>query len=399
MLLAQSTAFIIGPIAKLLGLIINALYNVLDYVGIGNVALSIILFTIIVQLLMIPIKYKAQKFTRISSMIQPEIMEIRKKYAGKRDQQSMALMNQETQAVYRRYGTSAAGGCLPMLIQMPILFALYAVIQSVPSYVDKVGSLFGQVADKIIAGNYIDTLSAIKGVEHLRNINISDAAQLAGNKTLLVDYLYSYNISSWNSLVDKITDIPRDLIDSILGIMKFAGDVLISDTPWQLIQENGYIHWIWIIPVLVYASAYFSIKTTQTNNNNDDNPAAKQMKTMSTIMPIISVVFSIMLPVGLGIYWIANSLLMGIQQIFMNKYIDKIGIENIVSKNIERNKEKIEKQKMKEGINPATVTKAANLNTKNIKNSYENNSNSENENNNPKSLSALAKLTDKYKND
>lgn len=77
----------------------------------------------------------------------------------------MALMNQEIQEIYKNCGTSQVGGCLPMLVQMPILFALYAVIQSIPSYVDKLGMLFGQVADKIIAGNHIETLHSIKNIE------------------------------------------------------------------------------------------------------------------------------------------------------------------------------------------------------------------------------------------
>ncbi len=394
MIAVQSSAFIIGPIAKILGYIINVIYNFLDAVGIGNIVLSIILFTIVVQILMIPIKYKAQKFTRVSSMIQPEINEIRKKYAGKRDQQSMSMMQAETSEIYKKYGASPAGGCLPMLIQMPILFALYAVIQSIPSYIGKIYDLFAQVADKVNTPSAIEAMSNIKYVANLQDI--------ASNKATLVDYLYTYNMGNWTDLVNKVSDIPRQAVDSILSITKVFGDVLVSDTPWQLIKSHNYIHWVWLIPILVYASAYFSMKTTQSHNKNDmeDNPAARQMKTMTTIMPIMSVVFSIALPVGLGIYWIINSLIMGIQQVAMNRYIDSIGLEKIVEKNIEKNKDKIEKQKEKKGVSSSTVKKAAHLNTKSIKNESADVVSNETpsvESTDNKSISSLARLTDKYK--
>lgn len=388
MLAVQSSTFIIGPIAKLLGYIINILYIAIDSIGLGNIVLSIILFTLVVQILMIPIKYKAQKFTRVSSLIQPEINEIRKKYSGKRDQQSMALMQAETQEVYKKYGASPAGGCLPMLIQMPILLALYVVIQNIPSYVGRIYDLYSQVADKITPAS-VDILNGIKATPHL------DA--IVSSKSTLVDYFYTYNITNWTELTDKIADIPRQAVDSILSISRVFGDVLVSDTPWALIKQHNYLHWIWILPILVYASAYFSMSTTQSKNNmdDDDNPQARQMRTMSKIMPILSVFFCFALPVGLGIYWIVNSLVMGFQQIAMNRYIDSIGLENILQKSIEKNNERVQKSKEKKGLNPATVTKAAHMSTKNIeKQDSETPANSDS-----KSISSLARLTDKYKNE
>lgn len=386
MLSAVSTTFIIGPIAQLLGYIINVLYNFLDIIGMPNIVVVIILFTIVVQLLMIPLKYKSQKFTRVSSMLQPEINEIRKKYSGKRDQESMALMNAETNQVYKKYGVSPAGGCLPMLIQMPILFALYAVIQNIPSYIGKVYEMFAQVTNHL----------GPQSVEMLKQIKpINGLDQIVQSKPMLVDYLYTYNNSNWESLVNNIKDVPNEVVNNILGVTKFLGDVLISDTPWQLLKSHNYIHWIWILPILVYASAYFSMKTVQTSRNDDEeNPAAKQMKTMSTIMPIISVVFCLGLPVGLGVYWVVNSLIMGIQQIFMNRYIDNIGIEKIIEKNIEKNKDKVQRNKEKKGVNPSSVQRAATMNTKNIKGSSNVQTNVEEKKN---SISSIARLTDKYK--
>ena len=84
---------------------------------------------------MIPLTIKQQKFSKMSAVMQPEIQKIQKKYEGKKDQASMMKQQEEIQLVYEKYGTSMSGGCLPLLIQMPILFALYPVIQNIPTYV------------------------------------------------------------------------------------------------------------------------------------------------------------------------------------------------------------------------------------------------------------------------
>lgn len=388
MLLVQSTTFIIGPIAQALGYVINIIYNGLTAIGIQNVAISIILFTIFIQVLMIPLKYKSQKFQRLSSLVQPEITSIREKYKGKKDQRSVQLMQQETNEVYKKYGASPTGGCLPMLIQMPILFALYDVIRNIPSYVAPVHSMYLQVADK---------LANETGIEVLKNIKEVSTVKLAvDNKESIIDYLYSFNITDWSALLEKIKDIPANLVESITHVGRTFGDVLISDTPWSLIKNNNYIHWIWILPILVYITSWLSMKSAQSKNQPQNAPGANQLKTMSMVMPIMSVIFSIALPVGLGIYWIINSLLMTIQQISMNKYIDKKGIDSIIEKNIKKNDNKREKAKIKEGINTGSLTKAAGLSTKKIDANIEDVQNINNEN-----LDGMAKmnsLVDKYKN-
>ena len=117
----QHTGFILGPIAKLLGWIMNAIFNLMDSVfGIQNVGLSIILFTIVVYMCMLPLTYKQQKFSKMNAKMNPEIQAIRKKYAGKQDQASMMAMQDETKAVYAKYGVSPSGSCVQLLIQMPV---------------------------------------------------------------------------------------------------------------------------------------------------------------------------------------------------------------------------------------------------------------------------------------
>ena len=144
---------IIKQIAWLLGQVMNGIFNVLSAIGIENIGVCIIIFTIIVYTLMIPLTIKQQKFSKMSAVMQPEIKKIQKKYEGKKDQASMMKQQEEINMVYEKYGTSMSGGCLPMLIQMPILFALYQVIQNIPAYVGSVKAVFEGVCTNILAVN------------------------------------------------------------------------------------------------------------------------------------------------------------------------------------------------------------------------------------------------------
>ena len=123
MLLTQSGG-ILGPIASVLGIIMDFLFQITGQFGILNVGLCIILFTIVTKMLMLPLTIKQQKTTKLMSVMNPEIQAIQNKYKGKTDNESMQRQNVEIQAVYEKYGTSMTGGCLPLLIQMLILFAL-----------------------------------------------------------------------------------------------------------------------------------------------------------------------------------------------------------------------------------------------------------------------------------
>lgn len=157
--------FIIRWIAQILGVIMSALYSLFSFVGIYNIGLCIVAFTIIVKMLMFPMTLKQQKFTKVSSVMQPELQAIQKKYQNKKDNDSMIRMQQETKAVYAKYGTSPTGSCLPLLIQMPILLALYAVIISIPTYVPAVSNLYENIGTEIVSVmddfNEINTVNTI----------------------------------------------------------------------------------------------------------------------------------------------------------------------------------------------------------------------------------------------
>ena len=131
---------IIKQIAWVLGLLMQGIFIVLSGMGIRSVAACIIVFTVITKMLMLPLTIKQQKFTKVNALMTPEIQAIQKKYANKKDQASMAKMQLEQQQVYDKYGSSMSAGCLPSLIQFPILFALYPVIYDLEKYIPQLAN-------------------------------------------------------------------------------------------------------------------------------------------------------------------------------------------------------------------------------------------------------------------
>lgn len=144
--------FLIRWIANILGFIMNLFYIVIDKFGIGKISICIIVFTIIVKLVMLPINIKQQKTMKLNSVIMPEIQAIQKKYANKKDNDSMMKQQAELNAVYQKYGTSPTGGCLSMLIQFPILLALYAVMACLPNYINEIQDMYNNGVVSYVIG-------------------------------------------------------------------------------------------------------------------------------------------------------------------------------------------------------------------------------------------------------
>ena len=142
-ILTQYDGKILGPIAKVIGVIIDFIYGLLNSAfGIQNIGLSIIILTFVVYMLMLPLTYKQQKFSKLQAKMNPEVQAIQKKYKGKTDNDSRMAMQTETKEVYDKYGVSMTGSCLQLLIQMPIFFALFRVISNIPAYVGNVRDVY-----------------------------------------------------------------------------------------------------------------------------------------------------------------------------------------------------------------------------------------------------------------
>ena len=367
-LATKSGTPIIGQIAVVMGWIMNAIYKVLDAVGIQNIGLCIIIFSILIYLCMTPLQIKQQKFSKLSAIMQPEIQKIQKKYQGKKDQASRMKMQEETQAVYQKYGVSATGSCVQLAIQMPILFALYQVIQNIPAYVGSVYNVFNGVCTKILA---------VDGFTDIINNFITDnkmtrVRQVTENADSIVDFLYALSPSQWESLqnISQFSGFSDQISKTASEIQKMQtfGVLNIADQPLSYIKTGSLILIIaaLAIPLLSWATQMLNLKlmpqaATQ-NGNNDSNAMASSMKTMNTVMPLMSAFFCFTFPVGLGIYWIASAVVRSIQQLLINRHLNKMNIDDLVNENMK----KMEAKRAKEGLPPQKITNQAHQSARNI---------------------------------
>lgn len=395
MLLTQNSTPIFKYIVKLLGLIMNGIFEFLNLIGIPNIGLSIILFTIVIYLLLMPLTIKQQRFSKLQVRMNPEIQAIQAKYKGKQDQASIMAMNQETKAVYAKYGVSPSGSCVQLLIQMPILFALYRVIYAMPAYVTKIGEAFGILADKIMqAPNGVEEVRALSSaayfaknfdiagntrnaiIDTLNKTSTADMAMLS-EKFGLADLTYNGRLILTNGAEKGLLDVYNNFLGLNIGNSPM-------DTMKTAFAAGNYLLLAGAIaiPVLAAVTQWLNYKLMPQPATNDDNkkkqPSSdtaeamqQSMKMMNTLMPVMSAWFCLTLPAGMGLYWVIGAVVRSIQQVAINKHIDKMDIDAEIEKNVEKYKEKLRKQ----GIDPAKLQAAARTNTKNIssKASYQNN--------------------------
>ena len=353
---------ILGPIATVLGYVMDILFRFTSSFGVFNVGLCIILFTIVMKTLMIPLTIKQQKTTKLMSVMNPEIQAIQKKYKGKSDQESMQRQNVEIQAVYEKYGTSMTGGCLPLLIQMPILLALYRVIYNIPAYVPSVRVYFDNVVTPLMGqADYAQKLQEITNIATACGGKLDKFDFTNANR--LVDMLYKFSTAQWGELQALFPAI-SDVISQNAAVVERMNTFL----GLNMAEAPGWVpSFAWIIPVLAAVSQWFSTKLMSGNQPSTsadaENPMAQSMKTMTTTMPLFSAFICITMPAGLGIYWIATSVVTIIQQLIVNAYMDKVNIDDMIAKNLE----KVNKKRAKQGLPPAKVTQNATASLKAIK--------------------------------
>ncbi len=374
MFLVQSSfpilSFIIDPIAKLMGIIINVIFEGLSSVGIVNLGLCIIIFTFIIKLLMLPLSIKQQKFSKMSQLVQPEIQKIQKKYKNKTDQESMMKQQEEIQALYDKYGISMSGGCLQMFIQLPILMALYQVIRNLPFYIPSLKSLYVKIAEPLMGVN------GYEGI--IKEIGTAAKAtyKLAENPMLddVIGYISQFKTASWDALsqaVPAMADVIETTSAKIIEMNNFVAGINIADSPG--FRFSVYL----LIPIAAAFFQWLSFKTMNTNVDSS-NPANSMNKSMELTMPLMSFVMCFSFPAGIGIYWASTALFQVIQQILINRHYDKVDMQAMIEKNMEKASKKKKKpsmyQKMleKAGMEQeeeaqGSINSAANTKTKNYK--------------------------------
>ena len=291
-------------------------------------------------------------------------------------------MNEETQAVYQKYGVSPSGSCVFMLIQLPILFALYRVIYNVPAYITNVKNTFDGVVTGIMGtsgyqdsmNSFLETVSKKNSVFRGITLNFSGTSQQAHDS--IIDVLYKCTSDNWALLQDKFSGL-SDIIASTQSAVEHFNNFLginIVYSPKTIISTSAHEgHYVLIflallVPILAALTQFLNIRLMPqaATNGGQQEAMAGQMKMMNYMMPLYSVFIVFFLPVGVGIYWIAGSLIRSFQQFLLNKHFDKMDLEKIIKENqakaTAKNKKKIEKK----GVAGEQITNAAKLNTRNI---------------------------------
>lgn len=295
-------------ITRPLGFIIRMIYDLVQ-----NYGLSILLFTVVVKLILMPLQVKSQKAMKKQQKIQPIIAELQKKYAN--DQQKL---QSEMMKVYKENGVSMTGGCLPLLIQMPILIGLYRVIQRPITYIKGVNFADSTVIERVktviaqMTEKFPDVIGKLSSqspeqIQKMYQIQLSTWADKLG---LAKEYGWHIN---FNFLGLDLSGVPSAAFSAIMrGDFSDIGTVLLI-----------------LIPIFAVLSTWFSMhqsqKLTQNPNvkQNDDDPSQSMSKSMNMMMPIMTGFFTFSLPSGIGIYWIISSVMQIIQQYVLDKYLNE----------------------------------------------------------------------------
>lgn len=369
-LLTKSTMPIVNWVAEVLGWLMNGIYSI----GVHNLGLCIIIFTLVIYAFMTPLQIKQQKFAKMNAVMAPELQNIQKKYRGKKDQNSQLKMQEETMGVYEKYGVSPTGSCLQMLIQMPIFFALYQVIIKIPGYIGGIKDVFASAVSHITdVSGYSDIIFQFVQDNAIKNSYIPMSGKLSSDH--VVDFLYSLSPAQWDKLadVDKFqgfADVLNQTADKLHPMQNFLG-LNIADNPWALIQSGWSTqHYLLIlaavlIPVLAWGTQVLNMKLVQTASNTSNGTPSQMeatMKTMNMFMPLMTAFICFTFPVGIGIYWIIGAVIRSVQQIIINRHLNNMDMDDFIKKN----KAKMDKKKAKLGVTSQNISQQAKMNVRNI---------------------------------
>lgn len=321
-------------ITRPLGWIIQLIYNLVQ-----NYGVAIILFTAVVKLILLPLQIKSQKSMKKQQMIQPIVAELQKKYANDKEKLQMEMMK-----VYKENNVSMAGGCLPTLIQFPILIGLYQVIQKPLSYLMNLDFKATDVMDRI--HQVVERMVEVGAQANVGNLASMGVEELAKN----IQKLNQIPFLTWTRYLNEQFG---EFADWVLNFNFLGLDL--SKNPSAGFSaliggnfDNLNTILLLLIPAVAIFATWFSLRQTQkqsgqTTQATDASPAASMTKSMNLIMPIMTGVFTFTLPAAMGIYWIASSVMQIVTQHILNAYFDKKE-DDFVVKIPEKNRNKRKKR-------------------------------------------------------
>ena len=337
---------IFKPLALVLGGFLDIIFNGLSSMGISKIGVAIVVITFLIKLAMLPLTFSQQKTAKINQLMQPEIKAVKGKYKGRNDTVSLQRQQEEIKAVYEKYGISQTGGCIQLVIQMPILFALYQVFRNIPLYVSKLKTplmgVFGAIQGD---SNFLSIMNEKFGGV---NWEVQDDA---------VNALNAFSVDQWNTLKELFpanADLISETASKVMNMNHIFG-VNITVAPSQ----------VWgiaiLIPICAGIAQFISAKLGQAPTQADQGSKITQT-VMLFMMPVISVIIAFRVPAGLGIYWTATAVFTAIFQIFINRHYKKLTADEVIQKALEKKRKKMEKK----GISQESVIRGASLKTKNL---------------------------------
>ena len=298
-----------GIILEWIGLFLGVMTNITG----GYYVLALFFFALVVELAMLYFGIKQQKNSVKQARLRPKEMAIRKKYAGRTDQKSMQAMQQELQKFYQEEGASPLSGCLPLLIQMPIVIALYNIVINPLRYVmgkgeGVVNALTKYATTARAAGGLgLDVANPSNTIELLSQIK--DPAQLEGIKNF-----------AWFSNSSEVAGELTDVVGNLPNFNLFGLNM--GQTPSFTPAQNVYL-WLLLIPLLTFVTYFASMKLNRKfmyqPAMQDPQMAGCSNNMMDLMMPAMSVYITFITPAAVGVYWIFKCVITTVKQFLLHK--------------------------------------------------------------------------------
>ena len=321
-------------ITKPLGYIIQFIYNLVQ-----NYGWAIVIFTVVVKLLLLPLQLKSQKSMKKQQKIQPIIASLQQKYANDKEKLQTEMMK-----VYKENNVSMSGGCLPLLIQFPILIGLYQVIQKPLSYLLNFDFKAEETISKLV--DVVNKMAENGGLEHVKNIIELNGAELATN-------IQKFNQIPFLTWTRYLNEKIGEFGDMVLNF-NFLGLDLSRNPSISLsaIFNGNFDNLSTVLLILIPAVAVFTTwlsthlmqKMSGTNNAQAGETAQSMTKSMNLMMPIMTGIFTFTLPGAMGIYWIASNIMQIVTQYMLNKFLENKE-DDFVVKVPEKNRNNRKKRK------------------------------------------------------
>lgn len=318
-------------IVQPMGFIIEFIYNFIP-----NYGVALILFTILIKLILLPLSLKSQRSMVKQQKLMPQMQELQKKYANDKEK-----LNKEMMELYRANGANPASGCLPLLLQFPIIIGLFQVIQKPLSYMLRVNFNAPENINKVIELQQIvannPDLSAMAPGGFLESTmeGLANNFQIAMSNFAANPAVQGFSdwVINFNFLGLDLSRYPSEVWGPLNSLL--TGQV--SPQLWTTLP-------LLLIPVLSGLTSWLLSKMSGSNSPQTSaaadgtNTAASMNKSMMLMMPIMSILFTFSLPAGVGLYWIVSNVAQMIQQYFTVAYFKKKEENTVVIDTVKKNR-------------------------------------------------------------